>query len=110
MATEDRISRLEGAYEQVDTRLGDTNARLNDISSAMNSRFNQITDEMNSRFNEINQRITQLQTEMNRRFTEITGEMNRRLDQVDRRFNTMYIVFFGGWATLLAAIIGMNLV
>ena len=92
MATEDRISRLEGAYEQVDARLGDTNARLNDISSTMNSRFNQLTDEMNSRFN------------------EISGETNRRLDQVDRRFNTMYIVFFGGWATLLAAIIGMNLV
>ena len=76
----------------------------------MNSRFTDTNRRIDQLQTETNQRITQLQTEMNSRFTEISGEMNRRLDQVDRRFNTMYIVFFGGWATLLAAIIGMNFV
>ena len=48
MATpEQRISRLEGAYEQVDARLGSIDNRItsvenriNSLESAMNSRFN----------------------------------------------------------------------
>ena len=41
MATEpQRISRLEGAYEQVDARLTDINNRMDTIEASMNSRFN----------------------------------------------------------------------
>lgn len=38
MATEQRVSRLEGAYEQVDRRLDSMDRRL----SEMNSRFNNL--------------------------------------------------------------------
>ena len=58
--TDERISRLEGAYEQVDQR-------LNDISQALNSFRN----------------------------------------EVNRRINNLYILFFGGWVTIMAAIIGL---
>jgi chromosome segregation ATPase len=37
MATEQRISRLEGAYEQVDARLSDTNQRIDSLSSRVNA-------------------------------------------------------------------------
>ena len=65
--TEERISRLEGAYEQVDRR-------LNDMSQAIIS----LRSEMNSRFNEVNSRI-----------------------------NNLYVLFFGGWVTIMVAIIGL---
>ena len=65
--TEERISRLEGAYEQVDRR-------LNDMSQAIIS----LRSGMNSRFNEVNSRI-----------------------------NNLYVLFFGGWVTIMVAIIGL---
>lgn len=45
---EERVSRLEGAYEQVDRRLDDMNQRLDD----MNQRLN----DMNQRINDLSQR------------------------------------------------------
>ena len=32
--------------------------------------------------------------------------MNSRLDQIDRRFNNLYILMGGIWATMLGAIVG----
>jgi hypothetical protein len=43
MATEQRISRLEGAYEQVDARLADINHRVDSLEASMNARFNTLT-------------------------------------------------------------------
>ncbi len=42
-----RVSRLEGAYEQVNERLGDIDRRLESLRAETNQRFN----EMNQRFN-----------------------------------------------------------
>ena len=44
---EERVSRLEGAYEQVDRRLGGIEDRLIEMNQNTNARF----DEMNSRIN-----------------------------------------------------------
>ncbi len=46
VTTEDRVSRLEGVYEQVDRRLDDLNTRLSDISNHVDRRF----DTMDRRF------------------------------------------------------------
>ena len=43
MATEQRISRLEGAYEQVDAHLADINHRIDSLETSMNARFNTLT-------------------------------------------------------------------
>jgi membrane glycosyltransferase len=52
MATEQRISRLEGAYEQVDARLSDTNQRIDSLSSRVNAlQANTLESSMNARFN-----------------------------------------------------------
>ena len=42
VTTEDRVSRLEGAYEQVDRRLDDLNTRLSDIGNQVDRRFDVI--------------------------------------------------------------------
>ena len=47
MVIEQRISRLEGAYEQVDRRLDEMHQSINGLRTEMNSRL----EEMNSRFN-----------------------------------------------------------
>lgn len=48
MATsEERISRLEGSYEQVDKRLGDLTASFNRLSGDLNS----LRTDMNAKFN-----------------------------------------------------------
>ncbi len=46
---EGRISRVEGAYEQVDARLAEINDRLNGIDH----RFSEMNNQMNSRFNNL---------------------------------------------------------
>ena len=56
MAIEGRISRLEGAYEQVDKRLGDLNRVIESLRSDLNnlrSEMSSLRAEMNSRFNNI---------------------------------------------------------
>ncbi len=47
MATEQRVSRLEGPYEQVDSRLDSVDRRLDSMDQSMNS----LRSEINSRFN-----------------------------------------------------------
>ena len=42
MALEERISRLEGAYEQVDRRLDDLNQSINALRTEVNGRLNNI--------------------------------------------------------------------
>lgn len=49
MVLEQRISRLEGAYEQVDKRLDE----LNRSSESLRVEMNSLRTEMNSRFNNI---------------------------------------------------------
>ena len=49
MALEQRISRLEGAYEQVDKRLDELNRAVESLRSDLNS----LRVEINSRFNNI---------------------------------------------------------
>ena len=79
MTTEQRISRLEGAYEQVDKRLDD-----------------------------LNQSITGLRAEMGGRFTEMRGEMGGRRGEMSSRLNTLTIVMFVTWVTaMIGAVIGL---
>ena len=56
VTTEDRVSRLEGAYEQVDRRLDDLNTRLSDLSNQVDRRFEVMDrrfDAMDRRFNSL---------------------------------------------------------
>ncbi len=78
MTTEERIARLEGAYEQV-------NERLNDLNRA----------------------IGELRSDMNRANGELRSDMNSRFEDVNNRFNQMLGIMGVGWATLMAAILAV---
>ena len=67
MTTTERISRLEGAYEQVDRRLDDMNRSLDSLRDD----------------------VVALRSEMN------------------SRINTLYVLLFGSWVTIMVAIIGL---
>ena len=78
VTSEERMSRLEGAYEQVDRRL----------------------DDMNHRFDEMDRRFTEMRGEMDRRFTEMRSEMNSGFTEMRRemnsRFNSLMVLIGGG--------------
>ncbi len=88
-ATEERLSRLEGAYEQVD-------ARLEDLRSEMNERLG----EMNERLNELARGQQSLREEMQR------GQESLRLEIRALR-NNMILLTGGTWATLVAGLIAV---
>ena len=79
---EARISRLEGANEQVDRRHDDMNTRLD----ATNQSIEGVRAEMNSRFEEMNSRF---------------GEMNNR-------YNTLIMLMIVSWVTIFAALIAYS--
>ena len=93
VTSEERMSRLEGAYEQVDRRLEDLNHGFTELRSNTNSGFVEMRREMDERFAE-------MRREMNSGFTEMRGEMNSR-------FNNLLVLMGGGWITVIGAIIGL---
>ena len=75
----DRLSKLEGAYEQI-------NERFNDLRAEMNQRFNDLREE-------VRQGDAALREEMNERLREIRSEMHRQ--------TYLIIGVIGGLVTLL---------
>jgi predicted nuclease with TOPRIM domain len=45
-----RMARLEGAYEQINSRLGTIETRLDSLESRMDSRFNALESRIETRF------------------------------------------------------------
>ena len=52
-ATEERLSRLEGAYEQVNERLGDLRTEMNERMNELARGQEALRSEINSRFNTV---------------------------------------------------------
>ena len=74
-----RLSRLEGTYEQVDRRLNDMNSRLDSMQHAIDG--------------------------MHRAIEGLRAEMNSRFEEMNSRYNTLIVVMVASWATLMAALI-----
>ena len=91
MTTEERLSRLEGAYEQVDRRLGDLAQAVAGLRGDLNALRDEVRDEMGS-----------LRSEMNEQNVGLRSEMNSR-------FNNMYVLAGGAWVTTVGLIIGLYL-
>ena len=94
---QERISRLEGTYEQVDrrlddmnTRLGETNRSIEGLRAEMNSRFEEMNNRMDSRFEEMNNR-------MDSRFEEMNNRMDSRFQDgqpaLNNRYNTLVMLW-----------------
>ena len=82
----ERMSKLEGAYEQVNERLGEMNGRIN---------------EMNGRIDVTNTRIDQLRTDMDARIDNLSAQMNAR-------FNSILVLMLGSWVTTIGVIVGLS--
>ena len=53
VTTEERLSRLEGAYEQADGRLGDISRSIEAMRTETNQSIESLRREMNSRINNL---------------------------------------------------------
>ena len=85
MVIEQRISRLEGAYEQVDRRLDEMHQSINGLRAEMNG----------------------LRVEMHQSINGLRTEMNSRLEEMNSRFNTLYVLIAASWVTIIGAMIGL---
>jgi uncharacterized coiled-coil DUF342 family protein len=85
MVIEQRISRLEGAYEQVDRRLDEMHQSINGLRAEMNG----------------------LRVEMHESINSLRTEMNSRLEEMNSRFNTLYVLIAASWVTIIGAMIGL---
>ncbi len=85
MVIEQRISRLEGAYEQVDRRLDEMHQSINGLRAEMNG----------------------LRVEMHESINGLRTEMNSRLEEMNSRFNTLYVLIAASWVTIIGAMIGL---
>src|SRR5215472_15172863 len=66
-----RTARLEGAYEQVDRRLGAVESRLSTLEQKMDVGFAQVHAE-------IHDEVGSLRSEMHGQFAQVHGEMQRQ--------------------------------
>ena len=80
-----RISRLEGAYEQVDRRLEDMHRSINGLRAEMDG----------------------LRAEMHQSINGLRAEMNSRFEEVNSRFNTLIVLLAASWVTLIGVMIGL---
>ena len=87
----ERMSKLEGAYEQVNERLGEMNGRINEVRT-----------DMDARFSETNGRIDQLRTDMDTRFDVV----NTRFDAMSARLNSLFVAIIGVGGAIVAAMVG----
>ena len=95
MTTEERLSRLEGAYEQVDQRLGD-------LAHAVMAARQEMIERYDALHREVNEGHTALRQEMADQIGGLRTEMNSR-------FNNLYLFAGGAWVTTVGLIIGLYL-
>ena len=111
--TEERISRLEGAYEQVDRRLGDLTqavaglrAEIAALRQAMSEQGNALRAEMTEQNNALRTEMSEQNSALR---TEMTGEQRNFRSEMNNRLNTLLVVGGGAWVTTVGLIIGLYL-
>ena len=92
---EPRISRLEGAFEQIVERLGDTNARLETLDQKMELNFHALLTTMDTRFAAIDTRFAAMDTRfsaLERKFIALDDKfaaMDDKFAAMDGKFAAM---------------------
>ena len=85
---EPRVSRLEGAFEQIVERLGDTNVRLERLEYKVDANYHALDAKMEQRFVGIDQKFSA----MEQRFVGIDQKfsaMEQRFVGIDQNFSAM---------------------
>ena len=103
----DRLSKLEGAYEQI-------NERFNDLRSEVNERFNDLREEMrqgdaalrtdmNERFNELTQGQAALRASQEAFRSEVHATLQRQTYLIIGSLGAMWASMVGGFIALFLA-------
>ena len=88
---EDRMSHLEGAFEQIQGRLGRMETQLDQLGERLEQRFEQINTRMDRQFEQVN-------TRMDRQFEQVNARM-------DTQFRWVLGVTISMWSTVMLAVI-----
>ena len=96
-----RIAHLEGAYEQVDKRLGGVETALIQLRSDMNSSFTQLRADLNSSTQQLRTEANQLRTEL---VARINSSINAQTGRMDSQFHWLLGMILTTWVTMLLAI------
>ena len=100
-SVEERLSRLEGSYEQISERLND----LNQIVQGVDRKVDALRSDIDARFDslrsDMDMRLESMRAETNTQFREL----NSRLDEMNRsQRNFSYVTYAIGsgiWATIV---------
>ncbi len=95
---EERVSKLEGAYEQVDSRFADVNAQLDALRTDMNS----LRADMNAR-------LDAQQSDMNARFAEVNARLDAQQSDVNTKFNILITVIGTAGVAVAGALVAVAL-
>ena len=113
VTTEERISKLEGAYEQVDARLSDVRLelvrvhdRIDKVDGRTNARIDALSEKVDARFDKVDARIKALEDSVNQRF----DQMNGRIDTLNGRIDALNRTMLAGVGLILAAVVGLSFV
>ena len=93
---EPRLSRLEGAFEQIVERLGDTNARLETLDQKMELNFHALLTTMDTRFAAIDTRFAAMGDKFETKFTAL-----------DRKIESRFQLLIGAYVTTTVALGGI---
>ncbi len=117
MTTEERLSRLEGAYEQVDQRLGDLTRAVESGRSEMHEQNAALRQEMHEQnaalLQEMSGMRSDLLLEMGRQNQALREAIDRQgadlRDYINSRVNNVYLFAGGAWITSVGITIGLFL-
>lgn len=101
-ATDVRLARLEGAYEQIDKRLGTIESRLAVLESKMDGGFARLDAKMDAGLARLDAKIDGKIDSLASEFREAVARTNARVDSLGARLNTLT---FGIVAAVLVPIL-----
>src|SRR3990172_6771826 len=101
-ATDVRLARLEGAYEQIDKRLGTIEGRLAVLEGTMDTGFVRLDGKMDAGFARLDAKIDGKIDMLASELREAIARTNSRVDSLGARLNT---VMFGIVAAFLVPIL-----
>ena len=97
---EERVSRLEGAYEQVDSRLGD----LTEAVTRLDAKFDALRGNMDAKFDA-------LRTDVDAKFDAFRADVDAKFDalrsEMNAKFNMLIIVMATGAVGITGALIAI---
>jgi len=82
-----RMAHLEGAYEQVDKRLGAIETRLTSLET------------------QVDRRVGSLEATVNGRFGDLDRKFDLQIARVDAKFTQLLYGLFLAWVTVILAIL-----